>query len=269
MCETFPERIPEKLIESEPFRKQALVPTMWQSIVTEYSKCQLTYAIDRLVAISGIARHMQQRNHDKYVAGMWKTKLEEQLCWMTTRPAPHRETTPYIAPTWSWAASSGPMTQWPRGAGDEVRPRTYCITILDIKLRYAGHDIFGALLSGMLRLVCNVLLSVRVEVTAQHLDKIIFAQTKRAIKAKVRFDTSEIERESGRIEFTALPVQSCVGWKGLGPMVVGLLLKISSEQPDTYQRVGLFEIQGETSEFDEAVAHAASVDQTNVAIQLI
>jgi hypothetical protein len=41
----------------------------------------LTRQVDKLVAIAGVARLMQQVNESKYLAGLWRDNLEWQLLW--------------------------------------------------------------------------------------------------------------------------------------------------------------------------------------------
>jgi hypothetical protein len=54
----------------------------WSDIVERYSAGILTYATDRLVAISDVAKCLQAQNHDDYLVGMWRENLVRQLCWL-------------------------------------------------------------------------------------------------------------------------------------------------------------------------------------------
>ena len=47
----------------------------WCQIVSTYSELALTYTCDRLPALSGIAREMQHKLRDRYIAGLWLTDL--------------------------------------------------------------------------------------------------------------------------------------------------------------------------------------------------
>jgi hypothetical protein len=105
-CETFPEEFPTPHPWIERFfMKKPISRSMWRLIVEEYSKCQLTYTKDKLVAISGLARIIQQQTRDQYVAGMWRKDLELQLCWYREHSSlPDQRVLPYRAPSWSWAS---------------------------------------------------------------------------------------------------------------------------------------------------------------------
>jgi hypothetical protein len=94
----------------------------WSNIIKSYSRCALTEANDKLVAISGLASFFHKRTNDTYLAGMWRYNLLDYLLWMSA-PFPtandrmetlldlillrHRGDEParsYIAPSWSWAS---------------------------------------------------------------------------------------------------------------------------------------------------------------------
>jgi hypothetical protein len=76
----------------------------WQEIVEQYSGCNLTHESDRLVALSGLASRQQETLNGVYLAGMWRRKIEDQLCW-------YRETSGLLfrneihMPSCSWASA--------------------------------------------------------------------------------------------------------------------------------------------------------------------
>lgn len=75
----------------------------WQQIVRVYSGCHLTNERDRLVAISGVAKHFAQLwDMGGYAAGLWRNYLGFQMMWRCrvsgVRPSQDR------APSWSWAS---------------------------------------------------------------------------------------------------------------------------------------------------------------------
>ncbi|PNY26804.1 Uncharacterized protein TCAP_03263 [Tolypocladium capitatum] len=84
--------------------------SLWDGIVYTYSNGKLTYAEDKLVAISGLASRMQKHTQSEYLAGLWRKHLPYQLLWTVggiqwiisqERPAV------YTAPSWSWASTHG------------------------------------------------------------------------------------------------------------------------------------------------------------------
>jgi hypothetical protein len=91
---------------------------IWNGIVKAYTKCTLTKAKDRLIAISAIAKQFQPQFKDEYIAGLWKRHLAQHLLWKVDFPrAVVLSTTnseSYIAPSWSWASVNGPVTPYTR-----------------------------------------------------------------------------------------------------------------------------------------------------------
>ena len=84
--------------------------SLWQELVTEYSKCKLTFPKDKLVAILGVAKRMMEARTDHYAAGMWRKSMMYDLAW--SRLSEDRETFPlsdtsWRAPSWSWASVDG------------------------------------------------------------------------------------------------------------------------------------------------------------------
>jgi hypothetical protein len=97
--------LPIDLDTSDPIMKRKLT---WSYIVRDYASRQLTFAKDKLPALSGLARHISHtRPGDTYLAGLWKSELPSNLLWGVlkgVRPSVYR------APSWSWAAFDGEIT---------------------------------------------------------------------------------------------------------------------------------------------------------------
>jgi len=85
---------------------------MWQYIVINYSRCELTFPQDKLIALSGVARLFQQVTADRYLAGIWRSSIFRYLRWRRTSFNGHiaKPRPAYRAPTWSWASIDGPVT---------------------------------------------------------------------------------------------------------------------------------------------------------------
>ncbi|KAF5261466.1 hypothetical protein FOXYS1_7846 [Fusarium oxysporum] len=83
--------------------------TLWGDLVSIYANCALTNESDRLIAMSGIARSLQEANKDTYLAGLWKKVIHSDLTWKTDASdgaKVFRSDSSY-APTWSWASVVG------------------------------------------------------------------------------------------------------------------------------------------------------------------
>ncbi|KAK8859223.1 heterokaryon incompatibility protein-domain-containing protein [Apiospora arundinis] len=74
----------------------------WGNIIDAYSACNFTYGSDKLIAISGIAQILAARFGDQYIKGLWRTDLEEQLCWKALGPRSGARIKDL--PSWTWAS---------------------------------------------------------------------------------------------------------------------------------------------------------------------
>jgi hypothetical protein len=81
--EAWRERLPISMTASSRHQFPTDRDTMdaWLSTVALYSTAKLSFPSDKLVAISGVARHIQSKIQYEYIAGLWRTNLEVQLCW--------------------------------------------------------------------------------------------------------------------------------------------------------------------------------------------
>ena len=126
---------------------------LWKYIVEVYSAKQLTYASDKLVAISGIVKLMEQIFGDQYCAGLWRKNLAKQLFWASAcpeqwlRPRPK----PYRAPSWSWASLDGPIAQSFYDGSFYTEVETL-IDITECKVESNAGDNTSSVTGGTLRL---------------------------------------------------------------------------------------------------------------------
>jgi hypothetical protein len=133
----------------------------WCSLVNIFSRCALTHASDKMVALASLARARRQRTRDVYLAGLWKQDLQKQLLWNVRHG---RRPEIYHAPSWSWASVDGsiePALPYLNTAKDETH-----IEIVDIMSATVESDDPNALHSftaGELRMravvtsvVCNI-----------------------------------------------------------------------------------------------------------------
>ncbi|KFA70268.1 hypothetical protein S40285_09269 [Stachybotrys chlorohalonatus IBT 40285] len=125
----------------------------WKSIKEWYSGCDLTYPSDKLIAISGIARDMQQHSGDQYFAGLWRKNMIAELCWHVLKPCPRP---PYRAPSWSWASVDGSVFTERISPYEDVFAHIQSVDILN------RTDSFGAVTGGSLSLECRCLVSGQV-----------------------------------------------------------------------------------------------------------
>ena len=119
------------------------------SIVTEYSKCQLSRIDDRLPAFSGIARRCQRYNGDEYHAGLWRNDLRG-LTWVAPATSSRfqndlaLQTPRYPPPSWSWASCRGQVSFL---ADHSSQPLA---EIVCVRTQPVGHDLYGQVAGGEL-----------------------------------------------------------------------------------------------------------------------
>jgi hypothetical protein len=87
----------------------------WHALVRQYGQRSLTYKLDFLPALSGIATRRQKLGAGPYLAGLWKQDLLRELLWSVgswTQDIVSRlvRSQPYRAPTWSWASIHNPIS---------------------------------------------------------------------------------------------------------------------------------------------------------------
>lgn len=85
----------------------------WHRVVEQYSSLSLTNQTDRLPALSGLAIRSSPVLGE-YLAGLWKHSIISDLLWRINK-LEHDIVRPteYIAPSWSWASVTGPVSFWP------------------------------------------------------------------------------------------------------------------------------------------------------------
>ena len=73
----------------------------WTAIVKDYTRSNLTYDSDKLVAIAGLAKatlRVMDVSNDSYLAGLWRKDLAVDLLWRVAASGTGPAT--YIAPSW-------------------------------------------------------------------------------------------------------------------------------------------------------------------------
>ncbi|KAH7411560.1 heterokaryon incompatibility protein-domain-containing protein [Phaeosphaeria sp. MPI-PUGE-AT-0046c] len=245
-CETFPEQLPTALTYADVYLEKKLIcRSMWGWIIERYATCNLTYSADKMVAISGLARRIYSQTQDRYVAGMWESGLERQLCWRVVEGGSKGVRR---APTWSWVSLDSRLwwSYFDYYVGTEETE--LWIKILSIALEHTGDDAFGQVNSGCLRLSCSLLFHATFEHTEANTS--IMSISKAMVRVHVTLDENygnDCIRSA-----IALPVCSDL----ISDRLHGLLLQRVPDAKGQYFRLGLFAI--DTREDREAFETAAA-----------
>jgi hypothetical protein len=72
---------------------------IWQDFVDIYTKHDLTFAGDKLLAISAIASEFAPHMRSDYLAGLWRQSMPHSLGWRTGR-CKYLRPSLYVAPSW-------------------------------------------------------------------------------------------------------------------------------------------------------------------------
>ncbi|KAF2215917.1 hypothetical protein CERZMDRAFT_35063, partial [Cercospora zeae-maydis SCOH1-5] len=118
-CETYPDGEPassecpntlpivDVLREVDSINQKAMAFEMWPSLINAYSNCQMSFSMDRLRALSGVASFCSHIIGDQYLFGLWRSTLPESLLWRVPETATETGALPDVAPSWSWAHVTG------------------------------------------------------------------------------------------------------------------------------------------------------------------
>ncbi|KAK0622484.1 heterokaryon incompatibility protein-domain-containing protein [Immersiella caudata] len=117
----------ESFAEPEPHAadcppQNSAVYEKWNGIVRVYTRADLTFASDKLVALGGVSRQIKALlgDSDTYVAGLWLRYLSAELLWEVDADqqaailqsyfdSPSERSEPYRAPSFCWSSTDYPV----------------------------------------------------------------------------------------------------------------------------------------------------------------
>ncbi|KAH7073777.1 heterokaryon incompatibility protein-domain-containing protein [Paraphoma chrysanthemicola] len=125
---------------------QRAIQDSWSNVIWKYTRRDMTFVGDRLLAVSAIATVFAPHLRCDYLAGHWRNLLSLQLAWIVGQPKYSRSNI-FVAPSWSWASVSD-MVYW-----DMQDERVPAVEVLDcqVQLQHTFAP-FGAVTSGFLEL---------------------------------------------------------------------------------------------------------------------
>lgn len=115
---------------------------LWCNLVETYSVCSLTFNINELPALGGIARTFAQMSAHTYVAGLWREQMPMSLLWHLKNPMSREAVWQYSAPSWSWAS-----VQQPCFFGFTITDEKTESEIVGVDIELAGTDAYGKVLA--------------------------------------------------------------------------------------------------------------------------
>jgi len=134
----------------------------WHYQMEDYSERNLTYATDRLPAVSGMAARFHASRRCNYYAGLWADDLPRSLGWYCTRWSDGTSADGMVwhaplnngVPSWSWASISGKIA-WPHlmlrmHTSHLIYPHRFAAEsqLLQVKCEPATQNKFGKVSAG-------------------------------------------------------------------------------------------------------------------------
>ncbi|KAK5051436.1 hypothetical protein LTR84_003088 [Exophiala bonariae] len=111
---------------------------IWTDFVSHYSLRQLTFPIDKLLAIAGVSKLFGTVMRDDFVAGLWRQHLIEGLLWSIRANTRTADPSEYRAPTWSWASKEGYVMY-----AEPFKVSWIVARHLDVRCNVAANDPYG------------------------------------------------------------------------------------------------------------------------------
>ncbi|OTB03176.1 hypothetical protein M426DRAFT_12765 [Hypoxylon sp. CI-4A] len=235
----------------------------WFRIVATYSRCSLTEGRDALPALSGMARHVQSLTGDEYCAGVFKKDLLPGIMWnCTDRTCPTRcfKKPEHKGPSWSWVHCDRPVAFNHSDSGDSVAE------IIDVRVTPAWDDPFGQIIDGRITLRAE-LYECRVAVTLDTCERfsiekstllidgddnstdIFFAPDSPELEPGTAVEFSDDGTASLPVTFIMLSTTSLViGSIDLTNVSMHGIIALSTDQEDTYRRIGYVNLSREYGE---------------------
>lgn len=228
------------------------IKSRWQELVESYSPTSLTFAEDRLLAISALAKRFcsaMRMDPSEYLAGMWRDELPQSLIWrqdeMPGRSGPTAtglDLQMKYAPSWSWASLmvsvSAPSVYW--------FPLIATTEVVNIDLERRSENFFDGTKFCRLRLrgpICKVRRHLQNGTSwIQISEDSAFEELENSISVKkgtfivMLWDTT---RKLTMDEFFLLHIGTDDKEVWDGSCIRGLILRRTTEH-GTYTRVGAF-----------------------------
>ena len=228
---------------------------IWNTMVEDYMRCQLTKEEDKLVAIGGVAQFWQMMTiKGDYKAGIWMKELPGALLWHC-EPRPETmyssfRPKEYRAPSFCWASFEGPIL-FRQGPHDSL-----VCEVQEMCIENVTKNIFGQVKGGFIRL--NGYMVEGYSMPADHQDsEDLYIPGKGDGKEWEGFcypdelALLDHDRERSEHKFQCFMITKSLSTKG-DHFVSGLMLERvrTGEHGNEYKRVGLFLVSGdEASEF--------------------
>lgn len=217
---------------------QRQMKNAWAVFRHWFAGCEITKNEDRLVTLAGIVKQLSDLTGDKFVAGFWKSRFLQELCWGVCVASDARRSSLWVAPTWSWAACT-------RGIFDAS---TACpkwvdvaqIVSVEVETKVSGASAKGAFLTIQCR---PVAVKLHADLKAVTIKGNGHCYSRGDVEYQF-FHNIFLDDDSFKVEHPdAIFAILQEGWRfcpGLKDTIVGLILIPSGNDMHVYERIGLF-----------------------------
>jgi len=115
----------------------------WEGFLELYTRCDMTKQSDILVALMGIAEEVGSFTNDCLVAGLWRARLIEEMCWRSL--GWNRRPIVWRAPSWSWASVKGTVG-YRAGTEENLWQSMSTVIEVDVSTKPSGEVERGSIL---------------------------------------------------------------------------------------------------------------------------
>jgi hypothetical protein len=240
--------------------------SLWQDTTGYYGGLEFTRPSDKLHAFSGIAKLFQEFIGQEYLAGLWKSRIIEQLDWQVSWPA--AASTTYRAPSWSWASIDGKLIYYTWHPAHKVLAE-----LLDAEVTTKGEDRTVNVTGGFLKLRGAVIpASYRRKLEKNHATCLEVKPHSEHIDAFEVWspspDTTEARfSDSGEFHFLPVKVElsKWIGTKELVHQLKCLILSSISDSDSIYKRIGWFSISNASQEqTQQQIVHFCNTEKREI-----
>lgn len=118
-------------------------PRLWDTMVSEFTKRELTFHRDRFAALAGIAQKMESVFQSRYILGLWESHFVEGLTWRVYEYPEVPLSITEGLPSWSFIAVAGQVSSeilYEFGMDGIVHTRS--ATVLEVDVNHEHDNIW-------------------------------------------------------------------------------------------------------------------------------
>ena len=230
-------RLPRTPNTTRAIEQEAL--DVWNGVSTDYSRTQLSFTTDKLIAIQGIITVFEDITGWESLYGLWSPFFLNQLLWSPNERWSEPAHSTGVAPSWSWACSTGRIEYKNfTGIGFSGRKRVFEAELDIPKQPSQPHD--GRSDITNFKLVIRTYL-FRAEILAGHQGSAYGRGNSRVdvVRDKTRYEMGTLEPDQMDTPSPMFFLPLCLDEESMVTYLMGLCIKRSDAIDDIYQRCGM------------------------------